>query len=179
MEKEDRKRRYDGKEGKLMKAKKRARKLAKEEENKLASYRAKVKMLERPAADPAKSRSYVENMDRLNISSSSSNSPLSISDSEDAMEDEITKPESSKECGPEKLFKEENVKSLSVPVIVSATKNEKSAGTVIVKTTSASPVLSPEALDPGKHRILSQFRTDFIFVLVRSRNCGWSWQPPL
>ena len=65
MEKEDRKRRHDGEDRKkLMKAKKKARNVAMEEKRKLAKYRAKVKMLDRPAADPAKSKSYVENMHR-------------------------------------------------------------------------------------------------------------------
>ena len=52
MEDQSRKRRHDPEKKKLKKATKRARKVAKDENLKLAMYRARVQMLERPGADP-------------------------------------------------------------------------------------------------------------------------------
>ena len=73
MEDSSRKRRHDPKDlKKLERAKKRARRVAKDENLKMVIYHARVQMLERPGADQAKSKSYVENLAGLTNSQSSS-----------------------------------------------------------------------------------------------------------
>ena len=73
MEDSSRKRRHDPKDlKKLERAKKRARRVAKDENLKMAIYRARVQMLERPGADQVKSKLYMENLAGLPLSQSSS-----------------------------------------------------------------------------------------------------------
>ena len=73
MEDSRRKRRHDPKDlKKLKRAKKRARRMTKDENLKMAIYRDRVQMLERPGADQVKSKSYVENLAGLTHSQSSS-----------------------------------------------------------------------------------------------------------
>ena len=57
---------------KLERAKKRARRVAKDENLKIAIYRARVQMLEMPGVEQDKSKSYLENLAGLTLSQSSS-----------------------------------------------------------------------------------------------------------
>ena len=73
MEDSSRKRHHDPKDLKMLKrAKKRARRVAKDENLNMAIYRARVQMLEMPGVEQDKSKSYLENLAGLTLSQSSS-----------------------------------------------------------------------------------------------------------